>query len=150
MTTCRPAIRHVTWLLALALLAPAAARAQSAPKWAEDMLKTWYERHNAGDAAGVAALYSQDAVFTKFKGRAAFEKDLAAQFAKDKVTCSGGYDAFQEIAGSAVGWGHDTCTTTPRAGGASRTLRTRWLVVYERQADGSWLHVRDVSEEVKP
>ena len=150
MTTCRPAIRNLTWLLALALLVPTAAWAQTTPKWAEELLKTWYERHNAGDAAGVAALYSQDAVFTKFKGRAAFEKDLAAQFAKDKVTCSGGYDAFQEIAGSAVGWGHDTCTTTPRAGGASRTLRTRWLAVYERQADGSWLQVRDAFEEVKP
>jgi uncharacterized protein (TIGR02246 family) len=150
MTTFRPEIRHVMWLLAFALLTPSAARAQGAPKWAEDLLKTWYERHNAADAAGVAALYTQDAVFTKLKGRAALEKDLAAQFAKDKVTCSGGFDAFQEIAGSAVGWGRDTCTLTPRAGGTSRTLRSRWLLVYERQADGSWLTVRDVSEEMKP
>ena len=42
--------------LALALLTPSVARAQTAPKWAEDLLKTWYERHNAADAAGVAAL----------------------------------------------------------------------------------------------
>ena len=150
MTTFRPAIRHETWFLALALLTPSAAQAQTAPKWAEDQLKTWYERYNAADPAGVAALYTQDAVFTKFKGRAALEKDLAAQFAENKTTCSGGFDAFQEIAGSAVGWGHDSCTVTPRAGGASRTLRTRWLAVYERQADGSWLMVRDALEEVKP
>ena len=149
MTTSRPSIRRVMWLLALALLAPTAAWAQAAPKWAEELLKTWYERHNAGDAAGVAALYSQDAVLTKFKGRGALEKDLAAQFAENKVTCSGGYDAFREISGSAVAWGHDSCTVTPRAGGASRTLRARWLAVYERQADGSWLTVRDVFEEVK-
>jgi len=147
---CRRTFCRMTWLLALVLLAPSVAKAQGAPKWAEDLLKTWYERHNAGDAAGVAALYTQDAVFTKFKGRAALEKDLAAQFAKNKVTCSGGFDAFQEIAGSAAGWGHDTCAVVPRAGGATRTTRSRWLAVYERQADGSWLTVRDVFEEVKP
>ena len=150
MTTFRPAIRPMTWLLALVLLSPSVAQSQAAPKWAADLLKTWYDRYNAADAAGVAALYTQDAVFTKFKGRAALEKDLAAQFAENKTTCSGGFDAFQEIAGSAVGWGHDSCTVTPRAGGATRTLRSRWLAVYERQADGSWLTVRDVFEEVKP
>ena len=53
---CRRTFCRMTWLLALVLLAPSVAKAQGAPKWAEDLLKTWYERHNAGDATGVAAL----------------------------------------------------------------------------------------------
>ena len=38
----------------------------------------------------------------------------------------------------AFGRGMDTGTTTPRSGGASVPYSVKWLMVFERQADGAW------------
>ena len=39
---------------------------------------------------------------------------------------------------TAVAWGMDTGTTTPRSGGAPVPYSLKWLMVFERQADGAW------------
>ena len=149
--------RNLTLTLSLlavcagALATPIAAQAQEAPKWADDLLDQWYVSFNAGDVEAVARLYSTDAVVGQdVKGRDAIKESLAASFAKEDYDCSGGFDGFQEVAGVAVGWGHDACTVTPKSGGPSESRKSRWLAVYEQQPDGSWLTVRDVWEEVSP
>lgn len=38
----------------------------------------------------------------------------------------------------AVAWGIDTGTTTPRSGGKSVPYNLKWLIVFERQSDGTW------------
>lgn len=130
---------------------PIAAEAQEAPKWADDLLDEWHAAFNAGDVEGVARLYADDAVLgDDIRGMDAIKADFAASFAKESYDCSGDFDGFQEIAGTAVGWGHDTCTVTPKSGGQSMTTKTLWLAVYERQPDGTWLTIRDVFEIVSP
>ncbi len=39
---------------------------------------------------------------------------------------------------TAVAWGMDTGTTTPRSGGAPVPYSLKWLMVFERQPDGAW------------
>ena len=39
---------------------------------------------------------------------------------------------------TAVAWGMDTGTTTPRSGGAPVPYSLKWLMVFERQSDGAW------------
>ena len=147
----RSVLSHVAVSLLLMTAAPVAAGAQVAPTWAEDLLEAWYAAYNAGDVDGVARLYSDDAVWSAgVRGRAAIKADLTARFAKTRFECSGDFDGFQEIAGSAVAWGHDTCTETPKSGGPSKTTESRWLAVYERQPDGKWLTVRDIAESLTP
>jgi uncharacterized protein (TIGR02246 family) len=142
-------------VLALAIVAlPTPSRAQQAPGWARDQLAAWYAAFNAGDAKAVAALYAADAVIVPpgvqpIRGRAAIEAHHVSAQRDIRFSCSGGYDGFQIVAGTAVGWGHDDCTETPRAGGAAKATKSRWIAVYEKQADGSWLIVRDVGEETR-
>ena len=127
---------------------PATLAAQVAPKWAEDNLKAWYAAFNAANVQGVVSLYTEDAVVGKAKGRAAQTAQLQADFAAMKSTCSGGFDGFQQAGATAIAWGHDTCTQTPKAGGAAKTVRSKWVTVYGRQTDGRWLMVRDEGEPV--
>ncbi len=39
---------------------------------------------------------------------------------------------------TAVAWGMDTGTTTPRSGGAPVPYSLKWLMVFECQSDGTW------------
>ena len=39
---------------------------------------------------------------------------------------------------TAVAWGMDTGTMTPRRGGAPVPYSLKWLMVFERQSDGAW------------
>ena len=137
---------RLTVLLGLVLAAPAALESQTAPTWAQDLLKAWYAAYNAGDVQGVARLYTEDAVVGANKGRAAYAADLTARFARVKSTCSGAFDGFQVAGASAVGWGRDECTESPKAGGPETKTRTKWIVAYARQPDGRWLTVRDEGE----
>jgi uncharacterized protein (TIGR02246 family) len=142
----RPSHCCLTVLLGLLLAAPAALESQTAPPWAQDLLKAWYAAYNAGDVQGVARLYTEDAVVGNNRGRAAYAADLTARFAKVKSTCSGAFDGFQVAGASAVGWGRDECTESPKAGGPETKTRTKWIAAYARQPDGRWLTVRDEGE----
>jgi uncharacterized protein (TIGR02246 family) len=129
--------------------------AQAAPAWGRDQLAAWYAAFNAGDAKAVAALYAPDAILvpsgkSPLRGRAAIEAYHVALHRATKYSCAGSFDGFSVVAGTAVGWGHDACTETPRAGGKGEQTKSRWLTVYEKQADGKWIIVRDVGEDLKP
>ena len=39
---------------------------------------------------------------------------------------------------TAVAWGMDTGTTTPRSGGAPVPYSLKWLMAFERRSDGTW------------
>lgn len=119
-----------------------------APEWARESLARWYERFNARDAEGLANLYSRDARVGDARGRAAIMQRFRAEWDESDVSCSGAYDDFFVVDDLATGRGRDTCVRTPEAGGPTETTRGRWIAVYERQPDGSWLCIRDRGEEV--
>lgn len=119
-----------------------------APSWARESLASWYDRFNAQDAEGLADLYAPDARVGNARGRAEIIQRFQSEWAESSYDCSGSYDDFVVVGSLAAGWGHDTCVGTPAAGGDTETRRSRWLALYERQPDGSWLCVRDQGEGI--
>ncbi len=125
----------------------ATASAGDVPAWAsEQLLAPWYDAFNAQDAERLADLYTPDAQVGTGNGRSEIIAGFESQWADTKISCSGAYDGFQIVGNLATGWGRDTCTQAPKSGGESKTVHSRWLAVYERQPDGSWLCSRDLSE----
>jgi uncharacterized protein (TIGR02246 family) len=143
-------IRGLVLLLVL-LVAPHAAYAQSVPEWARERTTAWYNAFNSGNAAGLAGMHTADAVLliagVTMEGRAAIEKFHASQFAKVKFDCKWTIQGVNVVYRIAVVWGSDTCTETPH--GVPRTLNWngRFMTVYQQQADGMWMIVRDTGEE---
>jgi len=125
------------------------------PQWAQQGLAKWYAAYNARDAKALAAFYAKDVVLRPagqppIRGRDAIEAHYAQGFKNGRYSCTGGFDGFKVVAGTAVGWGHDACTEIPRAGGVGQTYNSRWIMLYEREPDGVWLVVRDSDENVGP
>ena len=104
---------------------------------------------NAGDAAGVAALFAEDAVslpdhHAALLGRAAIEsymRDTFAQFTTNITVTPGDTEVVGDI-------GHEhgafTVTMTPKSGGNPMTETGKYLVVLKRGSDGRWLVHHDI------
>jgi ketosteroid isomerase-like protein len=140
---------------AMAIAAEATAVSEPVPPWAQEGLAKWYAAYNARDAKALGAFYAKDVVFRPagqppIRGRDAIEAHYARGFKNGTYSCTGDFDGFEVVAGTAVGWGHDACTEIPRAGGVGQTYNSRWIMLYERQPDGVWLVVRDSDEDVGP
>jgi len=136
-------------LLLICVLDPVNVLAQDAPEWASEQLSQWYAAYNSGDVDAVTSLYSEDAVFANSRGRKAQTEALTAFFAESTASCKGDYEHFVHIGHTAVGWGYDECKITSKGGGPDEERNSRWLVVFERQEDDSWLIVRDVGEQAE-
>ncbi|GII55837.1 hypothetical protein Pth03_42260 [Planotetraspora thailandica] len=108
----------------------------------EDITRLFVERSNAGDAAGVAELYEEDAVMAYPPGsqtvgreaiRALWEKVLAGRPRFE-----------QEQPLPTLVSGDIALTSTPPRDGAGARAQ-----VVRRQSDGSWLRVLDQPEFVR-
>lgn len=117
-----------------------------APDWAQQSLARWYDAFNARDAQALADLYAPDARVGEARGRAAIIRRFQSEWAESNASCSGDYDDFAVVGSIAAGHGRDICTVTPADGGPATTVHSRWLAMYERQADGRWLCIRDFGE----
>src|SRR5688572_4757278 len=110
---------------------------------------------NAGDAAAVAALYADDATsmpdhHPAIDGKAAIQDYLQGMFAQHtaSITIT---PSDTEITGD-IAHEHGTfsMTVTPKAGGSAMTENGKYLVVFKRQADGSWKIHHDVDNAAGP
>lgn len=136
-------------LVALLLLVgyTSSATAGDVPAWVEEQLLTpWYAAFNAQDANALASLYTSDGRTGPASGRKEIISLVKTYWAESNMSCSGAFNGFQIIGNLAAGWGYDTCIVTPKSGGESMTERTRWITVYERQANGTWLISRETYE----
>jgi uncharacterized protein (TIGR02246 family) len=108
----------------------------------------WFEKYNAGDAAGVAALYAEDAFLMApgapaIVGRAAIQEAIASDIAKsraagvafkaDEVTDIG-------VAGD-LAWITGTFSVTDASGAV--VDKGKYVTVY-RRANGKWPIIRDI------
>ncbi|WNV90727.1 nuclear transport factor 2 family protein [Umezawaea sp. Da 62-37] len=109
----------------------------------EDITRLFVERSNAGDAAGVAALYEEDAVMayprgSQTVGRAAIEALWA------KVLSHRPHFEAEAPLPTLIADGIALTSTPPSDGTGARAQ------VVRRQADGSWLRLLDQPEFAPP
>lgn len=109
----------------------------------EDITRLFVERSNAGDAAGVAALYEVDAVLayppgSQTVGRAAIEQLWASVLAQRPH-----FEPEQPLP-TLISGDLALTSTPPKDGSGARAQ------VVRRQPDGSWLRVLDQPEFTPP
>ena len=109
------------------------------------LLAEWVDLYNAGNFQKLLSVfYAQNAMLmtpnapvrrTKEAILLSYEKEsglngehVDASVAEDVRVC----------ADLALAWVTDTGTTTPRGGGDPVKFSVKWLMAFERQADGSW------------
>ncbi|WP_433469752.1 YybH family protein [Spirillospora sp. CA-128828] len=109
----------------------------------EDITRLFVERSNAGDAAGVAALYAEDAVMAYPPGSQTVGRD-AIRALWEKVLAGRPRFEPEEPLPTLVSGDLALTSTPPRDGAGARAQ------VVRRQPDGSWLRVLDQPEFVPP
>ncbi|BBA96271.1 hypothetical protein RVR_1492 [Actinacidiphila reveromycinica] len=109
----------------------------------EDLTRLFVERSNAGDAAGVAALYAQDAVLAYPPGGRTVGRE-AIRALWEKVLANRPHFEPEEPLPTLVNGDVALTSTAPRDGAGARAQVAR------RQPDGSWLRVLDQPEFVAP
>ena len=140
-------------LLGATLGVSTSASAQVVPGWLKDHTEKWYTAFNAGDSAAMARLYTADAVLLLqgqvFEGRPAIEAFHKGNFAAARFNCTWTINGNTIVDKVAAVWGDDSCIDTPKAGGPPGDWKGHWLTVYQQQADGSWMIVRDSAEDAR-
>ncbi len=109
----------------------------------EDLTRLFVERSNAGDAAGVAALYEPDAVMAYPPGQQTVGR-AAIQALWEKVLANRPQFTPEAPLPTLV-CGDLALTSTPPSDGAGARAQ-----VVRRQPDGSWLRVLDQPEFTTP
>ncbi|MDA8320830.1 MAG: nuclear transport factor 2 family protein [Actinomycetota bacterium] len=109
----------------------------------EDITRLFVERSNAGDAAGVAALYEENAVLGYPPGRQTTGR--AAIRALWEQVLAGRPHFEPELPLPTLISGDIALTATPPRDGAGARAQ-----VVRRQPDGSWLRVLDQPEFLPP
>ncbi|MFG3094351.1 YybH family protein [Streptomyces sp. NPDC048202] len=105
----------------------------------EDLTRLFVERANAGDAAGLAALYDEEAVMAYPPGSTTVGREAIRRL-WEKVLSGGPHFELEEPLPTLV-FGDIALTSTPPKDGSGARAQ-----VVKRQTDGSWLRVIDQPE----
>lgn len=109
----------------------------------EDLTRLFVERSNAGDAAGVAALYEENAVMAYPTGGQTVGR-TAIQALWEQVLANRPHFEPEEPLPTLISGDLALTSTPPKDGAGARAQ------VVRRQVDGSWLRVLDQPEFTKP
>ena len=120
-------------------------------------LDDWYAAYNAGDYETLASYYAEDAVTVSgaeppvLSGRdeilAAFEREMARY---DMRVDEGLVQDVRVSGDLGIARGVDTGMATPKDGGEPIAFDTKWVAIYVRQDDGSWLCTCEIGNSNLP
>ncbi|MEZ7007506.1 SgcJ/EcaC family oxidoreductase [Streptomyces sp. SCSIO 75703] len=105
----------------------------------EDLTRLFVERANAGDAAGLAALYEEDAVMAYPPGSVTRGRDAIRRLWEEVLAGAPRFEPEAPLP-TLVSGDLALTSTPPKDGSGARAQ------VVRRQADGSWLRVLDQPE----
>lgn len=111
--------------------------------------------HNRNDAAGVADLFTADAVLMSPNqpaqvGKQAIESLYQGAFDQNTAELTLASDQTEVTGDWAFDRGTYAVTLTPKAGGEAVQDNGKYLVLLQRQADGSWRLTHDISNSDNP
>ena len=109
----------------------------------EDLTRLFVERANAGDTAGIAALYEEEAVMAYPPGAVTVGRDAICALWEDVLSHSPQFEPEQPL--PTLISGDLALTSTPPKDGAGARAQ-----VVRRQSDGTWLRLLDQPEFVSP
>ncbi|MGW2278112.1 YybH family protein [Streptomyces sp. NPDC001770] len=105
----------------------------------EDLTRLFVERANAGDAAGLAALYEKDAVMAYPPGSTTVGREAIRRLWEQVLSHAPEFEAEEPLPTLVIG--DIALTSTPPKDGSGARAQ-----VVRRQADGSWLRIIDQPE----
>jgi uncharacterized protein (TIGR02246 family) len=110
---------------------------------------------NAGDAAALADLFTEDAILMGVDAPAAIGKEtiqsgMQAFFDQFTSKLTGSTEEVEVAGDWAFSRDSYTGTLTPKAGGEPTELKLKGLTVYKRQPDGSWKYYRAIANSDLP
>jgi uncharacterized protein (TIGR02246 family) len=110
---------------------------------------------NAGDVEGMMAFYADDEVMMSpseppVSGKAAIRSMMEGQLAQNTVQLA--VDPVETVVAGDLGVmrTHWAETATPRGEGEPAEYRGDWLIVWRKQADGTWRFWRDMYSMLPP
>ncbi|MFZ2177680.1 MAG: nuclear transport factor 2 family protein [Rhodococcus sp. (in: high G+C Gram-positive bacteria)] len=109
----------------------------------EDLTRLFVERSNAGDAAGVAALYEENAVMAYPPGSRTVGRDAIRKLWESVLAHRPHFELEQPL--PTLVSGDIALTSTPPKDGSGARAQ-----VVRRQPDGTWLRLLDQPEFVTP
>ncbi|WP_072691522.1 YybH family protein [Rhodococcus marinonascens] len=109
----------------------------------EDLTRLFIERSNAGDAAGVAALYEENAVMAYPAGSQTVGRDAIRGLWEKVLDGAPRFEQEQPLP-TLISDGIALTSTPPKDGSGARAQ------VVRRQPDGTWLRLLDQPEFMPP
>jgi uncharacterized protein (TIGR02246 family) len=115
--------------------------------------REWSAAFLAGNAAGVASLYTEDGAQVQasgdwVRGREAITKAMQAQF--DTINVATREDITEEVVAAgdyAIEIGHYSFQGTSKADKAARSDAGRYMVLWRKDTDGVWRLHRDIGND---
>lgn len=123
---------------------------------AVNTLRTSYQTaYNAGSADDLGNLYTADAVSmanhqATVSGRDAVVANMRAMFEGMTMSVEIVPEETMTMGNFGFDRGHARVTVTPKAGGAAMTDESRYIVLLEKSADGTWRVSRDIDNSSMP
>jgi uncharacterized protein (TIGR02246 family) len=129
--------------------------ADDATEVGTNMVRTLEAAFNAGDARAVASLFTDDAVLMASQqpdevGRAEILESYAEQFAAYTIQLDGVAVETKLFGDYGFSRGTYKVTLIPKAGGDTIVDDGRFLSLLQRQRDGAWKSIREMSNSSKP